>query len=81
MALFGAFLFLTDWFVPLGVSVFGLPISIAGVIMVVVGFFRAEPQPVEPKAGKKFCWYCMAEIPKAAAECPACSLPQHEAKT
>jgi len=71
------FLVFTDFYVPLGVSIFGLPISIVGGIMVGLGLIRAEPQPVEPEAGKKFCWYCMKQIPKDASECPECSLPQH----
>lgn len=79
LGLFGAFLILTDFYVPLGVSMFGFPISIAGVIMFAVGLIRPEPVPVEPAPGKKFCWYCMKQIPKDAAECPECSLPQHNA--
>jgi len=77
LAVFGAFLVFTDLYVPLGVSIFGLPISITGGIMFLVGLFRAEPAPVEPEAGKKFCWYCMKQIPQNASECPECSLPQH----
>jgi len=77
LAGFGAFLIVTDLYVPLGVSIFGLPISITGAIMFAVGFFREEPTPVEPEPGKKFCWYCMKQIPKHAMECPECSLPQH----
>jgi hypothetical protein len=80
LAVFGAFLVFTDLYVPLGVSIFGLPILIAGAIMFVLGFFRGEPQPVEPEPGKKFCWYCMVQIPKDVAECPSCSLPQHDAR-
>jgi membrane-bound ClpP family serine protease len=77
LAIFGVFLVLTDLYVPLGVSIFGIPISITGAIMFVVGLFRAEPLPVEPDAGKKFCWYCMKQIPKDASDCPECSLPQY----
>jgi hypothetical protein len=78
IALFGGFLVLTDLYVPLGVSLFGLPIAIVGAIMFLFGFLRPEPLPVEPEAGKKFCWYCMSQIPKVAIECPNCSLPQHD---
>jgi len=80
LAVFGAFLIVTDLYVPLGVSIFGLPISITGAIMLVVGFFRQEPAPLEPEPGKMFCWYCMKQIPKGSTECPECSLPQHGAQ-
>jgi len=80
LAVFGAFLVLLDFYAPLGVSMFGLPIAIVGVIMIALGFLRPEPLPVEPELGKKFCWYCMKQIPKQAAECPNCTLPQHEAR-
>ncbi len=79
LIVFGGFLVFTDFYVPLGVSMVGLPISIAGGIMFVLGFLRAEPAPVEPEPGKKFCWYCMTQIPKDSKECPSCSLPQHDA--
>ena len=78
LAVFGAFLVATDLYVPLGVSIFGLPISIAGGIMFLLGIFRVEPLPMEADAGKKFCWYCMAQIPQDSKECPHCSLPQHD---
>jgi len=78
LAVFGAFLVITDLYVPRGVSTFGVPISITGGIMFVVGLLREEPMPVEPEPGKKFCWYCMKQIPKDASECPECSLPQHD---
>jgi len=77
LAVFGLFLIITDMYAPLGVSIFGLPISITGGIMFVVGLFRNEPIPIEPEPGKKFCWYCMKQIPKEATDCPECSLPQH----
>jgi len=80
LAIFGAFLVLTDWYVPLGVSVFGFPISVAGAVMLAVGFLKSEPQPIEPEPGKKFCWYCMNQIPEDSKQCPSCSLPQHEAR-
>lgn len=67
-----------DLYVPLGVSVFGLPIAIAGAVMFVVGFLRDEPSPLTPDPGKKFCWYCAAQIPENSMECPDCSLPQHD---
>jgi len=79
LGVFGLFLVFTDFYVPLGVSLFGLPISIVGGVMFAVGLFRPEPEPVEPEEGKKFCWYCMKQIPKTAALCPECSLPQHTA--
>jgi len=77
LGVFGTFLLVTDLYVPLGTSVFGLPILFVGAIMFVVGFFRPEPLPVEPSPGKKFCWYCMTEIPKASKDCPNCSLTQY----
>ena len=77
LAIFGLFLAFTDLYVPLGVSIFGLAISITGGIMFAVGLVRTEPLPVEPEAGKKFCWYCMKQIPRDAVDCPECSLPQH----
>ena len=77
LAVFGVFLVFTDLYVPLGVSLFGLPIAITGLVMFALGLFRAEPEPVEPEEGKKFCWYCMKQIPKTASDCPECSLPQH----
>jgi membrane-bound ClpP family serine protease len=80
LGIFGLFLVFTDLYVPLGVSLFGLPISIVGAVMFVVGLFRPEPEPVEPEPGKKFCWYCMKQIPKEAATCPECSLTQHGAQ-
>lgn len=79
LGVFGGFLVLLDFYAPLGISMFGLPIVIVGVIMIALGFLRAEPLPVEPEPGKKFCWYCMKQIPKDAIECPDCSLSQHEA--
>lgn len=78
LGVFGVFLVFTDWFVPLGVSVYGFPISIAGFVMLLMGLVKAEPQPVEPEPGKKFCWYCMSQIPEDSKECPSCSLPQHK---
>ena len=79
LAVFGAFLIVIDAYVPMGVSGFGLPVLGIGLIMFVIGFIRPEPSPVEPDPGKKFCWYCMKQIPRDATECPDCSLPQHEA--
>ena len=79
VAIFGGFLVFTDFYVPLGVSMFGLPIAIIGAVMFILGLLRTEPPLIEAEQGKKFCWYCMAQIPKAAKECPACSLPQHDA--
>jgi hypothetical protein len=79
LALFGGFLVFIDFFVPLGVSIVGLPISLVGAVMLVLGFFRKEPLAIEPEQGKKFCWYCMKQIPKDATECAYCSLPQHDA--
>jgi membrane-bound ClpP family serine protease len=78
LAVLGAFLVLLDLYAPLGVSIFGLPIAITGALMFVLGFFRSEPLPIEPEAGRKFCWYCMAQIAKDASECAECSLPQHD---
>jgi membrane-bound ClpP family serine protease len=77
LAIFGVFLVALDLYVPMGVSVFGLPIALAGIVMFTMGFFRPEPSPPSPDPGKKFCWYCMAQIPEDSAECPDCSLPQH----
>jgi len=79
LALFGVFLVFTDLYVPLGVSLFGLPIAVVGVLMLILGVLRPEPMAIEPEQGKKFCWYCMTQIPKDAKECPNCSLPQHDA--
>lgn len=78
VAVFGGFLVFTDFYVPLGVSFFGLPILLVGAIMFVLGFLRSEPLPVEADAGKKFCWYCMTQIPEDSVECDNCGLPQHE---
>ncbi len=80
VGIFGGFLVFTDLYVPLGVSTFGLPIALVGAIMFVLGFLRTEPLPVEPEAGKKFCWYCMTQIPKESRDCPNCSLPQYDAR-
>ncbi len=80
VGVFGGFLVFTDFYVPLGVSIFGLPIAVLGVIMFVLGLLRPEPSPVEPEPGKKFCWYCMAQIPEHSRVCPECSLPQHSAQ-
>jgi hypothetical protein len=80
LAVFGAFLVITDLYVPMGVSSFGLPSLVTGVIMFVVGFWRPEPTPVEAEPGKKFCWYCMTQILIDLKECPNCSLPQYETK-
>jgi hypothetical protein len=79
LAVFGVFLVALDFYVPMGVSIFGLPIAIAGVLMAAVGFLRGEPSHVTPDPGKKFCWYCMTQIPENSSECPNCSLPQHDA--
>jgi len=78
LTIFGIFLVFLDLYVPLGVSLFGFPLAIVGSLMMCVGYFRAEPEPISADAGKKFCWYCMKQIPKDAMECPNCSLPQHE---
>jgi membrane-bound ClpP family serine protease len=78
LALFGTFLISMDFYAPLGVSGFGLPILIIGIIMLFAGFWRPEPAPIEPEAGKKFCWYCMTQIPLNSKECSNCSLPQHD---
>jgi len=78
LAVFGAFLILTDLYVPMGASGFGLPMLVVGLMMFVVGFCRSEPGPVEAEPGKKFCWYCMKQIPFDSRECPDCSLPQHD---
>ena len=80
LAIFGAFLIVTDIFIPMGVSGFGIPVLGVGLIMFILGFVRPEPAPVEPEPGKKFCWYCMKEIDKNAKECPFCSLDQHAAE-
>ncbi|MGA2785127.1 MAG: hypothetical protein ABSF09_10565 [Candidatus Bathyarchaeia archaeon] len=76
---FGTFLISIDLYAPMGVSGFGLPILVIGVIMFFIGFWSSEPEPVEAEAGKKFCWYCMSQIPLDAKECSNCSLPQHDA--
>jgi len=81
LAIFGAFLVVTDIFIPIGVSGFGIPVLSLGVIMFIIGFIRPEPIPVEPEPGKKFCWYCMKQIPLDSVECPNCSLPQHDEGT
>jgi hypothetical protein len=78
LALFGFFLIALDLFVPMGVSVFGFPIAVAGAVMFALGFVRPEPTPPTPDPGKKFCWYCMTQIPEKSIECPECSLPQHD---
>ena len=78
LLIFGTFLIALDFYVPMGVSVYGMAIFIAGAIMIVAGFLRAEPEPVTARKGLKFCWYCMTEIPEDSTECPSCSLPQHE---
>jgi hypothetical protein len=77
-AIFGVFLIVLDLYVPLGVSVFGLPIAIVGAVMFAAGFLRAEPSPPTPDPGKKFCWYCMVQIPENSVECSNCGLPQHD---
>jgi hypothetical protein len=78
LGIFGLFLVFTDFYVPLGVSLFGLPIAVIGGIMFVVGLFREDPLPLQPEPGMKFCWYCMKQIPANASECPECGLPQHD---
>ncbi len=78
LGIFGVFLVFTDLYVPIGVSVFGLPITVAGNIMFLLGFLRGEPMPVETSPSLKFCWYCTEKIPEDLAECPSCSLPQHD---
>jgi hypothetical protein len=79
LAIFGGFLVLTDLYIPMGLSGFGIPILVIGLIMFFVGFLRPEPAPVEAEPGKKFCWYCMTQIANDSKECPNCSLPQHDA--
>ena len=78
LAVFGAFLVLADLYVPMGTSGFGLPTLVVGLVMLLVGIYRAEPSQVEAEPGKKFCWYCMSQIPIESKECPDCSLPQHD---
>jgi membrane-bound ClpP family serine protease len=78
LSIFGAFLIALDFYVPMGVSIYGLAILIAGAIMFVAGFLRTEPEPITAGPGMKFCWYCMTQIPHESTECPNCSLPQHE---
>jgi hypothetical protein len=79
LAVFGLFLVLLDFYVPIGVSMFGLPLVVAGGVMFVLGFLRGEPAMPTHDPGKKFCWYCMTQIPESATDCPECSLPQHDA--
>lgn len=79
LAIFGAFLVSMDFYAPLGVSGFGLPILIIGIIMLIAGFRRPEPAPIVAESGKKFCWYCMTQISLDSKECSNCSLPQHDA--
>lgn len=76
VGLFGAFLILLDTLVPLGASIFGLPMTLAGLVMLVAGFLKAEPPPIEPQPGNKYCVYCALEIPVEARECVHCGLPQ-----
>lgn len=40
VAMFGGFLVFTDLYVPLGVSMFGLPITVVGTIMFALGLVR-----------------------------------------
>jgi hypothetical protein len=80
LAVFGVFLVVLDFYVPMGISIFGFPIAIAGLLMVAAGFLRAEPSPITPDPGKKFCWYCMKQIPEDSTECPNCGLPQHDSR-
>jgi len=79
LAVFGAFLILSDLYVPMGTSGFGLPTLVVGLVMLLVGIYRTEPLQIEAEPGKKFCWYCMSQIPIESKECPDCSLPQHDA--
>lgn len=79
LSVFGGFLILIDLYAPMGASGFGLPILIIGIVMFLLGFWRPEPAPIEAEAGKKFCWYCMTQIPFDSKECSNCSLPQHDA--
>ncbi len=80
LGLFGLFLMATDLYVPLGVSIFGLPILITGGVMFALGLVRVEPLALQPQKGKKFCWYCMVQIPADSKECPSCSLPQYDTR-
>lgn len=76
IGLFGLFLVGVDFTVPLGSSLFGLPLLVVGVAMLLVGFFSAERPEIVPEPGMKFCWYCMKQIPLESKNCPSCSLPQ-----
>lgn len=72
VALTGIVLFLT------GLQAFWI-LAVAGVLMIVVGFFtekRGEVEPEDPRM--KFCWYCMREIPKEARVCEYCGFEQEK---
>ncbi len=76
VGLFGGFLIGVDFVTPIGLSFLGLPALFTAFVMLIVGLFAKEPLPIEPEAGKKFCWYCMEQISMESTECPTCSLKQ-----
>jgi len=78
LSIFGGFLLLLDFYVPIGASVFGLPLLATGLIMFAVGLYRPEPEAIQAEIGKKFCWYCMTQIDLNSKECSNCSLPQYD---
>lgn len=76
IGLFGLFLVGIDLTIPLGTSLFGLPMLVVGAAMVVVGFISQERPEILPEPGRKFCWYCTRQIPVNSKECSFCGLKQ-----
>ena len=56
-----------------------LPFGIAGVIMVIIGFFAQEGQgPVQPPEGHRFCPFCLTPVQIGVERCPHCNGLQRE---
>jgi len=56
-----------------------LPFGIAGVIMVIIGFFAPEGQgPVQPPEGHRFCPFCLTPVQIGVERCPHCNGLQRE---
>lgn len=50
-----------------------IPFGVAGVIMIVAGFFLPETEgPVRPPEGFRFCPYCSTPVSLSSERCPYC---------
>jgi len=56
-----------------------LPFGVAGVIMMIMGFFVSESAgPVQPPEGHRFCPFCSTPVEIGVDRCPHCNGVQRE---